>query len=644
MKIFFASQSFHPNIGGVSTHLLNLGMELQKRGNEVSEIHLRPSGADSFEEVKGIRVYRVPREPLDQELIQGFINFKEAVWNACHGFGGFNLEAAEMPGFKEYYLINEEIAKQVDELLQNEPAEIVDIHDFQLLYLYKGIPRGTPLLLRWHIPFLKDLPEHLKRFLIKRMAEYDCIVFSSQEYIDNAVKAGLPREKTALLFPLVNTDLFTPTEPSREFLKKFGLEGSRIILCAQRIDIKSGHEQLVRALPIILNRVKNVKLVFVGGASLTSKLSDIRKKYEDAVHSLIRELKLEEHVVFTGTIPYEELPSVYCAADIVALTSKVEGFGLALTEAMSCGRPVVGTNAGGIPLQIKNGVNGFLVGVNAIEETADALVKILTDTGLARRMGEASLGIVKEKFLMAKNIEGHIALYHRILRKKSEWGLHMMAFEDVRAFVTDFDRTLTDNPGEVNDAVISKMKTLKKPLLLVTGRPLAYVEELYRKHPIWQCIVAENGAVIYFPKKEQLITFMSKAVEQARNALAGAGIPFTAGLNIISVPVQHGVDIKRLLKPYSRLLTYRTNVDELMILPKGVDKGVGTKIALSHLGIDPEKTVIIGDAKNDIDLFNVPGYRVAVANAAKELKAIADQVTKNPSSAGIIEAIEELKK
>tara|TARA_Y100000310_G_scaffold345647_1_gene467702 strand:+ start:18986 stop:20920 length:1935 start_codon:yes stop_codon:yes gene_type:complete len=644
MKIFFASQSFYPNIGGVSTYLLNLSRELQKRGHEVAEIHLRPSGAESFEEVKGINVYRVPKEPINQELMQSFIKFKESVWDACHGFGGFDKEASKMPGFKEYHEINEAIAKQLDELLEKEPAEIVDIHDFQLLYLYKGVPRGTPLLLRWHIPFLENMSSHLKEFLINQMMEYDRVVFSSREYIENAVKAGLPREKTSLLFPLANTEIFKPAQPDLEFKKKFGLENSKIILCTQRIDIKSSHEQLIKALPLILNKVPNAKLVFIGGKSLTSKISNIRKKYEDAVHNLVKDLNLEKYVVFTGTIRYENLPSVYSSADVAALTSKAEGFGLAVTEAMSCGKPVVGTNAGGIANQIQNGVNGFLVGVNNIEETSDALVKLLQDPKLNKEMGEGSLKIIQEKFMMRRNVEDHIKLYHNILRQKSEWGLHMMKLDDVKALITDFDRTITDNPGEVNEELIKKMKALKKPLILVTGRSFEYAHKLYKNHPVWQCIVSENGAAIYFPRKDQLITFASNTVKEAAKIIADAGIKADLGLNIISVSINDLSKVKNLLRSFNKRLTYKSNVDQIMILPSGVDKGIGTKIALTHLNIEPEKTIIVGDAKNDIDLFNVPGYRVAVANSDKELKVIADHVTSNPSSSGVMEVIEELKK
>jgi len=77
LKVFFASQSFYPLIGGVSTYLMNLAVGLKKHGHEVVEIHLRPPFEESEEEVKGINVYRVPREPLDRELLEKYSHFKE---------------------------------------------------------------------------------------------------------------------------------------------------------------------------------------------------------------------------------------------------------------------------------------------------------------------------------------------------------------------------------------------------------------------------------------------------------------------------------------------------------------------------------------------------------------------------------------
>jgi len=79
-----------------------------------------------------------------------------------------------------------------------------------------------------------------------------------------------------------------------------------------------------------------------------------------------------------------------------------------------------------------------------------------------------------------------------------------------------------------------------------------------------------------------------------------------------------------------------------MILPKYVNKGQGVKMALDYLGVEPERTVVVGDAENDLDLFRIPGFKVAVANAHPKLKLLADQVTEKPSSEGIREIVEKL--
>ena len=87
MKIFFASQSFYPHIGGVSTYLLNLAKGLMQRGNEVIEVHLRTPNESSEETIKGIKVFRIPKEPLKDELLKGYSNFKERIYKECHGEG-----------------------------------------------------------------------------------------------------------------------------------------------------------------------------------------------------------------------------------------------------------------------------------------------------------------------------------------------------------------------------------------------------------------------------------------------------------------------------------------------------------------------------------------------------------------------------
>ncbi len=645
MRIFFASQSFYPNIGGVSTYLLNLARGLLQRGNEVIEVHLRTPNELTEDIVKGIKVHRIPKTPLRDDLLKGYSNFKERIYKECHGEGDFfKKEPLITYGYDEYHQINSALGKQIEELLEKHPTEIVHIHDFQLLLIYRNVPRGVPVILTWHIPFVDSISKHLKQFLIRHMGEFDKVIFSCKGYAKSAVKAGLLPEKVEIIHPIANTNLFKPKEYGNELKKMHKLPNDdRIILCVQRIDSKSGHTQLIRAMQRVVERCPKVKLMFVGGQSLTSKISKERERDEQEVHELIKSLNLQEYVIFTGSVEYEKLPMYYNSADIVALTSKNEGFGLAVTEGMACGKPIIGTNVPGIALQVQEGVNGYLVNVGDYETTAKRILKLLEDDKLMERMSNESLRIVKSKFEMSKGIDKHYQLYRSLIKAKTDWCLEKVKLDDVSAIITDFDRTITDKPGVVNQAVLKELDSLNKPLILVTGRAIGYAKKFFRKFPIWDCIIAENGSYVYFPSNGLCWSFTSDKFEEVKRILKKSKFPANFGKAIISVSKALEIKLKEILEGMANYIGFKTNVDEVMVLPRGIDKGLSVKLALNYLGIDPKSTVIIGDGENDIDLFTSPGFKVAVANADERLKLFADEITKKPSTEGVLEIIEKLR-
>lgn len=644
--MLFASQSFYPLIGGVSTYLLNLGRGLKEAGHQVMEVHLRPPFEVSTDEIEGIAVYRVPREPLDRKLLAGYSKFKEAVYEECHGYGRrFVKRAEEMDGFEEYAEINEQLGRQIAELLTEHPAQVVHVHDFQLLFLYRYIPRGIPLVFTWHIPIHKRISKNLREFLIKNLAEFDKVVFSTKEYVKAAVDMGLPKEKVELIYPVSNTELFRPVDSRDSFRKKYRIsQKAKVILCVQRIDLKSGHEQLLRAMPLILKEEPNAVLVLVGTESLSNKISKSRQRYQRRVKELIKELKLGRKVRFLGSIPYESLREAYCAADAVALTSKNEGFGLAVCEAMLCGKAVVGTKVGGIKEQIVHGKNGYLCKVGDYRTTAKYLLKLIKNPELAARLGKNARAYAKDKFDMKKSIEKHIELYTSLLREKSiEWNLKMFHLEDVDALVVDLDRTLSSAEGEVEEHVQRELKSLKKPIILATGRNFKFVKSLAKKYRFFSAIVAENGCIVYLPSLKQWIALDSSYMKNVRKRLKKAKKRLSFGKVVVSFAIK---DKKRILTILGRLKKYvslHKNVDRYMLTPKEWDKGKGVLLALQMLNLNPEKTVLIGDGENDREMFSVPGYKVAVANAVPELKAIADKITQGKSEQGVLEVIRELK-
>ncbi|MBW2992239.1 glycosyltransferase [Candidatus Woesearchaeota archaeon] len=655
MRIYYASQSFYPHIGGVSTYLLNLCKEMVKKGNGVVEVHLRPSGEESEAEIRGIEIHRVPREPIDKKIMKGYSKFKESVYTECHyDKNTFAKPPAEMEGYEEYNIIQEYFGEELKNLLEEDPADIVHIHDFQLLFAYRYVPRGTPLILTWHIPFIEDMTKHLSRFLIKHFKEYDKVVFSSQDYIEAAVKAGFPREKTELIHPMANTRIFRKLDVDRKAIRKrYNLPAdAKIILCVQRVDPKSGHEQLIKAMPQVLKKVPNAKLVFVGGESLSSKLSKSREALRKKVLQLIKELKLEKHVIFTGTIDYYELPKLYNSVDLVTLCSKNEGFGLAVTEGMACGNPIVGTKVGGIPIQVKDGENGFLVEVGDVKATSNAMIKVLTDDKLRKKMSQNSLRIVDKNFKIDVGVEKHLMLYNSVKRIKDEFHkIEYMDLDDIRAIITDLDRTITDKAAkkefdekDFDEKLLKELKSLGIDLILSTGRVVHYIKRLCERFKIWRAVVAENGAVIYFPSTRKTITINTSAMTKAKKIVKSLNLPGTTIGKVITSNRWEDKDlIIEKLGKLAKKVNFVKNVDELMVVPKGVDKGVGLRLAMQYLNIDMDKSIAVGDGENDIDMFLNPGFKIALANADEKLKRFANQITKYPSTKGIREIIKKLR-
>lgn len=634
--------------------MLNLTRELRRLRNEIIEVHLRPSGEENTDEIEGIQVHRVPREPIDTELMRQYSLFKEAIYKESHFRGrSFSKPPYKIEGFSAFNRINEFIGAELGELIKHEPADIIHIHDFQLLFSYRHIPRGTPLILSWHIPFIDDMSPALKKFLVSYLLEYDKIVFSIQDYIEAAVRAGLPREKTELIPPVANTDLFKKLSVRRhEVFKAYNIPpDSKVILCVQRVDPKSGHLFLVEALPQILKKVPNAKLVFVGGESLSNKLSSTRARQAAAVKRTIKKLGLESSVIWLGNVDYESLPFLYNAADLVALCSKNEGFGLSITEGMACGKPVVGSRAGGIPTQIRSGKNGYLVQVGDVEAIAASVIKILKDDRLRKRMGDYSLEMVQNNFRIEEAIQAHLSLYNRIKKSKNIFfRLEYLEMPEIKAIITDLDRTITDKPDGLSfhsenydSRILDALKEAGPALILCTGRTLDYVKKLSYHFNIWCCIVAENGAVIYFPETEKIVTTNTAEMEKVKNIILKIDLPDKEiGEVIAAVNWSDKNKIRKVLGDLSDTVQWVRNKDRLMITPLETNKGEGVRRVLDEMRIDPERTLVVGDAENDIDMYMNPGFKVALKNSHPRLKKLSNQIMKKSSTAGILEILNRI--
>jgi len=148
-----------------------------------------------------------------------------------------------------------------------------------------------------------------------------------------------------------------------------------------------GADDMIRAIPQLMNSVPDVRLVLVGNGDDLPRLKD-----------LMAELSLGASVRFYDRLSREQLAACYAHADVFALPSTGEGFGLVFLEAMAFGVPVVGAAAGGVTDIIKDGVNGRLVPGKDLATLVGKLGQLLGDGAMRATLGKKGAEIVREKY------------------------------------------------------------------------------------------------------------------------------------------------------------------------------------------------------------------------------------------------------
>jgi len=191
----------------------------------------------------------------------------------------------------------------------------------------------------------------------------------------------------------VDPEVFKPVRQAdaREALGRDQCE--RLVLFVGRIEQIKGIDVLLRALGLLFQRHPDLRsdvcLLVVGGAldpgddaPETEKILELRR--------LVHEHRMEANVAFVGSRDQEQLALYYAAADVCAVPSLTESFGLVALEAMACGTPVVGTRVGGLQTLIEDGESGLLVPAGDDTALAEAIHAVLTDHRLRTHLSHGA--------------------------------------------------------------------------------------------------------------------------------------------------------------------------------------------------------------------------------------------------------------
>ena len=193
----------------------------------------------------------------------------------------------------------------------------------------------------------------------------------------------------------VDLDEFTPQRNGRE--PNFG--PGPVLLFVGRLHAEKGVFDLMDALDLVKTQMPQAKLVLVGDGPA-----------RPGIERTVAERGWAETVILTGTIKNRDLPPYFRVADVFVAPSITtrkweEQVGMTNIQAMACGVPVVSTRSGAIPEYVPDGVAGILVPERDPQALAEAILRLLSDEGLRRRMGKAGRIYAVEHYDAGKNVQ-----------------------------------------------------------------------------------------------------------------------------------------------------------------------------------------------------------------------------------------------
>lgn len=325
-------------------------------------------------------------------LIQGELDFF-SVTKKMHNA----LQGADMHQTQRKMQIYEEVLRKNAMRMHLNRYDRVIIHDPQPLFLINHYTKSCPWIWRCHIDLSRPNPT-LWKYLAPMVEKYDAMIVSAEQYKQ---KVKVPQR---IFMPAINPfsikNKSLTDEEIDERLNHYNIPTDLpLVVQVSRFDVWKDPQGVIDAFKIARRQV-DATLVLLGNVATDDPEGPgIYKKLLN---------QQEERIILISKDDTCLVNALQRKAAVVLQKSLREGFGLTVTEAMWKGTPVVGGNVGGIPLQISDGTNGFLV--SSVAEAADRIVRLLKEQPLREEMGVRARATVLEKFLLTRLLEQYIDL------------------------------------------------------------------------------------------------------------------------------------------------------------------------------------------------------------------------------------------
>lgn len=343
-------------------------------------------------------------------------------WRTLHGFPDFfeitkkfhNALQGESIHFTEqkkrlYYQANGDFATYT-----HIDHDCVIIHDPQPLPLIKFYKKRQPWIWRCHVD-LSDPDERLWEFLSSFILRYDMVIVSNKNYL----KKDLPVDQVIIypaIDPLSSKNMDIPESDIAKYLKKYGISTDKpLITQISRFDKWKDPGGVIKVFKLVKEAI-DCRLVLCGNLA-TDDPEGIRM-YERTEREAQKLIEQGDVVLVTDPAAsnFIFINALQRKSSVIVQKSSKEGFGLVVTEALWKGTPVVASNVGGIPLQIQDGENGFLLDFEDTQGFADKILTLLKDPALAEEMGKKGHKHVKNKFLITRLLMDYLDLLADLVR------------------------------------------------------------------------------------------------------------------------------------------------------------------------------------------------------------------------------------
>jgi glycosyltransferase involved in cell wall biosynthesis len=238
----------------------------------------------------------------------------------------------------------------------------------------------------------------------------DRILFVSEEALRSFPLPPGERHKAQVLHNGVDIEKYRPGLPDANVYAEFGLDHERpIVMAVGALEKRKGQDILIRAAAFVRRSFPDISFLIVGEVHPYSK----KDGFEAKIKQLVIDLGLTKNIIFTG--PRDDIDQLLRVADVVVQPSRIEAAGIVPLEAMACGKPVVGTNIGGIPEEIEHGTTGILVPPNDPAALAEAIIHLLRDENLRKRMGTAGRRRVEQFFTVQEQSKAMASIYDELV-------------------------------------------------------------------------------------------------------------------------------------------------------------------------------------------------------------------------------------